>query len=233
MRALQDPARAERMHPYFGVTPGGYGENDAFLGLGVPAIRRLARTFRGATRSLRHALLSSAIHEERFLALLLMLGAYRAGDATQRKAVFREYLEQRKQINNWDLVDLSAPQIPGAYLLNEGGLESHPKLLDTLSSARSLWDRRIALLATFPFIRASRFDWTLRLCAKVLGDREDLIHKAAGWMLREVGKRDAGVAESFLGRHCREMPRTMLRYAVEKLPPARRRAYLDGMPPGP
>jgi 3-methyladenine DNA glycosylase AlkD len=219
------------MHPYFGVTPGGYGENDVFLGLGVPAVRRLARTFRGATTSLRYGLLASPIHEERFLALLLMLDAYRVGDAAERKAVFGEYLDQRKQVNNWDLVDLSAPQIPGAYLLNEGGLESHPKLLDTLSSARSLWDRRIALLATFPFIRSSRFDWTLRLCAKLLGDREDLIHKAAGWMLREVGKRDGRAAESFLGRHCREMPRTMLRYAVEKLPSARRRAYLDGRPP--
>ena len=219
------------MHPFFGVKPGGYGEGDIFLGLGVPATRRLARSYRAASAEVRIELLASPIHEERLLALLLMEDAYRKGDAAGRKVVFREYLRHRRRVNNWDLVDVSAPYIVGGYLLNEGGLASHPKLLETLCSARSLWDRRIGLLATFPFVRAGRFEWTLRLAEKLLGESEDLIHKAAGWMLREVGKRDGDVADAFLRQHCTAMPRTMLRYAIEKLPPARRRAYMEGRPP--
>ncbi|HLP40862.1 MAG TPA: DNA alkylation repair protein, partial [Fibrobacteria bacterium] len=133
-------------------------------------------------------------------------------------------------VNNWDLVDSSAPYILGAWLLEEGGLEARPGLLDSLAASASLWDRRIAVLATFRFIRAGRFGETLRLAERLLGDREDLIHKAVGWMLREIGERDREAEEVFLRRHCRTMPRTMLRYAIEKFPEPRRQAYLKGRP---
>ncbi len=233
VHALRDHERAQRMLPYFGVSRGGYGEGDVFLGLGVPAVRRLAATYREAPPWVRLELLASPVHEERLLALLLMMRAYRDGDHDQRTVVFRELLANRRRVNNWDLVDTAAPPIVGAYLLEEGGLRARPRLLETLSSSRTLWDRRIALLSTLPMIRAGWFDWTLRLAERLLEDREELIHKAAGWMLREVGKRDREAMEGFLRDHCHTMPRTMLRYAVERLPPARRAAFMAGRPPGP
>ena len=176
------------------------------------------------SRPLRRRTMNGGSHT-----LILMVQAFGKGDAAARKSLFGEYLDRRARVNNWDLVDTSAPALVGGYLLEEGGLASHPGLLDTLAASRALWDRRIALLATLRFIKAGRFDWTLRLAERLLGDREDLIHKAAGWMLREVGERDRAVLETFLKRHCRAMPRTMLRYAIEKLPPARRKTFMTGL----
>lgn len=226
LRALKDPERAEHSKRFFRTGPGEYGEGDVFLGLSVPQTRFLARKFRGASIEVLRGLLDSPLHEERLLALLLMVHAFEKGNAAVRATLFKEFLARRDRVNNWDLVDTSAPAIVGGYLLEEGGLASHPLLLEDLAASKDLWDRRIALLATFRFIRAGRFDWTLRLAARLLGDKEDLIHKAAGWMLREVGNRDLAALETFLKRHCRVMPRTMLRYAIEKLPPARRKAYM-------
>ncbi len=228
IRALGDPGRAEFMKRFFRTGPGEYGEGDRFLGLTVPQTRQLAKRHRGAQAETRLALLESAIHEERLLGLLLMVQAYEKGDAAIRKAVFEDYLAHRDRVNNWDLVDGSAPNILGAYLLEEGGLGSHPGLLESLAASGTLWDRRIAILATFRFIKQGRFDWTLRLAERLLGDREDLIHKGVGWMLREVGERDRSAEEAFLRRHCRAMPRTMLRYAIEKFPERLRKAYLAG-----
>lgn len=228
LRALADPERARSMKRFFRTGPGEYGEGDEFLGLTVPQTRQLAKRHRGAPAEVRLALLESAIHEERLLGLLLMVQAYEKGDAAIRKAVFEDYLAHRDRVNNWDLVDGSAPNILGAYLLEDGGLKTHPGLLDALAGSASLWDRRIAVLATFRFIRRGRFDWTLKLAERLLGDREDLIHKGVGWMLREVGERDRAAEEAFLRRHCRSMPRTMLRYAIEKFPEPLRKAYLAG-----
>lgn len=228
IRALRDPERARHSQRFFRTGPGEYGEGDAFLGLTVPETRLLARRCRGAPAGVRSGLLKSRFHEERLLGLLLMVDAFEKGDAAVRKAIFGEFLAHRGHVNSWDLVDTSAPSIVGGFLLEEGGLKSHPKLLDTLARSPSLWDRRIAILATFRFIRAGRFDWTLKLAERLLGDDEDLIHKGVGWMLREVGERDRAAEEAFLRRHAASMPRTMLRYAIEKFPEPLRQAYLKG-----
>jgi 3-methyladenine DNA glycosylase AlkD len=231
LRGQADPTKAVFHSRFFRTGPGEYGEGDVFLGLTVPRIRALAREFRAAPAPVRKALLASEYHEERLLALILMVKAYEKGDAETRKALAMDFLAQRGRVNNWDLVDSSAPNILGAWLLEEGGLKEKPRLLDELSRSVNLWDRRIAVLATFRFIRAGRFDWTLKLAERLLTDKEDLIHKAVGWMLREIGERDRAAEEGFLRRHCRTMPRTMLRYAIEKFPETRRKAYMRGDPP--
>lgn len=230
IRALADPDRAVVMKRYFRTGPGEYGEGDVFLGLSVPQTRLLARKHRDVPGPVRLALLRSRIHEERLLALFLMVHAYEKGDAAVRQAVFKAYLDNRRFVNNWDLVDSSAPNIVGAWLLEEGGLKRQPRLLETLARSGKLWDRRIAVLATFRFIKAGSFKPALDLAELLVDDPEDLIHKAVGWMLRELGDRDRDAEEAFLGRHCRTMPRTMLRYAIEKFPEGRRKAWLKGKP---
>lgn len=231
LRGLVDPGKAAFFKNFFRTGPGEYGEGDVFLGLTVPQIRALVRKHRGVPAPVRIGLLQSEFHEERLCGLLLMVQAYAKGDAALRKSVCKDYLKHKARVNNWDLVDGSAPNILGAYLLEEGGLKEFPSLLDELSLSKNLWDRRIAVLATFRFIRAGRFDWTLKLAGRLLKDKEDLIHKAVGWMLRETGLRAPEVEEAFLRKHCRVMPRTMLRYAIEKFPEARRKAYMRGEPP--
>ena len=154
---------------------------------------------------------------------MILVGQFEKGDDATRKSIYDLYLANTRHINNWDLVDLSAPQIVGGYLENRSR-----KPLDRLAKSASLWERRISILATHWFIRHGDFADTLRIAEKLLGDKEDLIHKAVGWMLREVGKRDVAVLEEFLGEHCRVMPRTMLRYAIERFPEEKRREYLNG-----
>lgn len=231
-RAQANPERARTFKRFFRSGPGEYGEGDVFLGLTVPQTRLAARQCKGASLTVMTGLLASKYHEERLLGLLLMVEAFRKGKGRPdvRKAVFEAYLEHKGRVNNWDLVDTSAPGIVGAWLLDEGGLKSHPKLLDTLAASKVLWDRRIAVLATFHFIRQGRFDWTLKLAEKLLDDKEDLIHKAVGWMLREIGERDLAAEAAFLDRQAERMPRTMLRYAIEKFPESRRKAYLARKP---
>lgn len=231
LRALVNPEKAAFFKRFFRTGPGEYGEGDIFLGLTVPQVRLTARKHRDAGSAVRIGLLRSKYHEERLLGLLLMVQAYAKGDSAARKALAAEYLSNKARANNWDLVDGSAPYILGPWLLDEGGLAEKPTLLADLAASKSLWDRRIAVLATFPFLRKGRFDWTLKLAAALLEDEEDLIHKAVGWMLREVGNRDRAVLEAFLKKHLARMPRTMLRYAIEKFPEARRKAYLRGSPP--
>jgi len=189
----------------------------------VPVLRKLARAHRDLTARDVGLLLQSHFHEERLLALFMLVDRFRRADARRRTAVYRLFVANLDYVNNWDLVDSSASQIVGAYLEDRSR-----KLLYRLARSRDLWRRRIAIMATLYFIRLGQFEDTLALAARLIGDREDLIHKAVGWMLREVGKRDRPTAERFLVAHHRGMPRTMLRYAIERYPEARRRAYLAG-----
>jgi 3-methyladenine DNA glycosylase AlkD len=223
LRDRANPGAAAHARRFFKTAPGEYGAGDEFLGIRVPVLRKLARTHRDLTDRDVRSLLRSRFHEERLLALLMLVDRFRSGDRRRRAMIYRLYVANLAYIDNWDLVDSSASQIVGAYLEKRSR-----KPLYRLARSRDLWRRRIAIMATFHFIRLGQFDDTLTLAALLIGDREDLIHKAVGWMLREVGNRDRASAQRFLSAHYREMPRTMLRYAIERFPAARRRAYLAG-----
>jgi 3-methyladenine DNA glycosylase AlkD len=221
LRRLADARQAKNLQRFFKTGPGEYGAGDVFLGLRVPDLRRLARAHRDLPLAAVRRLLASRFHEERMLALFILVLRYDRGDRAGREAVFRLYLANLRRVNNWDLVDCSAPGILGRHLLGRDR-----RRLYRLARSASLWARRAAVLATFWFVREGEFADSLRLAEMLLADREDLIHKATGWMLREVGNRNPEAAAGFLRRHCRTMPRTMLRYAIEKLPEAERRRYM-------
>jgi 3-methyladenine DNA glycosylase AlkD len=228
-RELTARARPEHAHllaRYFKTGPGQYGEGDVFMGLTVPQVREVARTFYGLPLTDVRELLASEVHEERLCALLLLVHMFERGDAKTRRAVYRFYLSATDRINNWDLVDLSAPNIVGAYLLET---KDSGAVLVKLAKSKNLWRRRIAMLATFAFIRSGRHVPTLNIARLLLTDEHDLIHKAVGWGLREVGKQiSQEVEEEFLKKHYRRMPRTMLRYAIERFPKRLQQAYLTG-----
>ncbi|MBI2077080.1 MAG: DNA alkylation repair protein [Euryarchaeota archaeon] len=221
LKASGTPRRAAALHRFLQAERGGYGEGDRFHGVTVPRLREVARAHRDASDRDLDALLRSPFHEERFLGMLILVDRHRRAVGAARLRRARYYLRMRGSMNNWDLVDTSAPAILGPHLDELG-----PALLRRLSKSADLWDRRIAVLAAGWEIREGRFDRTLALARRLLGDPEDLIHKAVGWMLREVGKRDIRVLQAFLERHSGRMPRTMLRYAIEKLPERTRRAFL-------
>jgi 3-methyladenine DNA glycosylase AlkD len=221
LRSLGNPAQAAFVAGYFKTGPGQYGEGDVFVGVRVPALRKLAREFKGLALDEVERLLHSAIHEERLAALLILVMQAAKADAKTQGAIYRLYLAHTKHINNWDLVDLSAPAVVGGYLADRSR-----RPLYRLARSSWLWDRRISILATHAFIRRGDFADTLAIAERLLSDREDLMHKAAGWMLREVGKRDVAVLEGFLDRHAGVMPRTMLRYAIERFPEGKRKKYL-------
>ena len=223
LRELADPEQAQNLQRYFKTSPGGYGEGDRFLGLRVPVLRKVAREFRGLPLPEVQKLLVSPFHEERLVALLLLVQAFSKGDASLRTRIYNLYLSHTEFVNNWDLVDTSAEHIVGAYLWDRNRDPLH-----ALARSPLLWERRIAIMATFHYIKKGSFDETLRLSAMLVNDREDLIHKAVGWMLREIGERDRACEEAFLQRHYETMPRTMLRYAIEKFPEALRQQYLKG-----
>lgn len=223
LESLADPEIAEFLGRYFRTGPGEYGEGDRFLGIRVPVLRRLARKYQSLGLSGCRALLVSPFHEARLLALLILVRAYDRGDEVMRDEIHRLYLDHLSYVNNWDLVDSSAEHIVGRHLQARDR-----SLLHDLARSDSVWERRIAIMATFGYVKAGSFDETLRLADVLLTDRHDLIHKAVGWMLREVGKRDRGVAEAFLRPRYRRMPRTMLRYAIEKYPEPLRQRYLRG-----
>lgn len=227
LRAVALPAKAAVLERFFKTRPGEYAEGDRFLGVTVPEQRRIARRFGELPMPATLELLVSPIHEERLTALLIWIRQFDRADDTVRQAIHTTYLAHTGHINNWDLVDLSAPPLVGAWLINR----SRRPLLRLARSA-SLWERRIAIVATHSFIRRGEFHDTLSIADQLLADPEDLIHKAVGWMLREVGKRDQGTLEAFLGPRCCHMPRTMLRYAIERLPETRRQQYLRGRGPG-
>jgi 3-methyladenine DNA glycosylase AlkD len=223
LRELGDPADAEFLQRFFKTGPGQYGEGDRFLGIRVPAVRALARGLRGLPLKTIDALLHEPWHEARLLAVILLADAYKRGDKTECDALYALYMRSTACINNWDLVDSSAEHVVGPHLAGK----ERRRVLGRLARSKLVWDRRIALLATFHYIRRGEFADTLELAQSLLGDSHDLIHKAAGWMLREVGNRDARTLETFLDAHAHEMPRTMLRYAIEKLPPPARRRYMS------
>ncbi|MBN1309313.1 MAG: DNA alkylation repair protein [Chitinispirillaceae bacterium] len=220
---LADPGQACILMRFFKTGPGEYGEGDRFRGIKVPQIRKLVGEFSRAPPAEIIALLHSPFHEDRLLALLLLVRQYRDGDERRRSAVYRQYLANTGRINNWDLVDLTAEHIVGAHLYCRSR-----KPLERLAASPLLWDRRIALLATFHFIKRNDFSDTLRLVRFLLNDKEDLMHKAMGWMLREIGKRDSNIEEQFLRDHLASLPRTALRYAIERFPEKKRLAYLHG-----
>ena len=223
LNALASPEVAASATRFFKTGPGQYGEGDTFIGVRVPALRKLARECRALPMTEVEVLLRSPVHEERLLALLiLVLGVGNGDDDEHRKGVYDFYLDNTRHVNNWDLVDSSAPAIVGGYLRDKPR-----KPLIGLAKSASLWERRIAIVATQHFIRLDDFDDTLTISRLLLADKEDLIHKATGWMLREVGDRDESALVAFLNEHAAAMPRTMLRYAIEHFPPEQRRAYLE------
>lgn len=221
LRSLADPAVAAVSARFFKTGPGEYGEGDVFIGIKSPTLKGVAKEFMGLPLSEVECLLHSEVHEDRTLALVILVGQFTKADDATRKPLYDRYLANTQHINNWDLVDISAPQIVGGYLESRSR-----KPLDRLAKSASLWERRISIVATHRFIRQGDFADTLRIAEKLLRDREDLIHKAVGWMLREVGKREVAVLEEFLAKHSRVMPRTMLRYAIERFPEKKRKAYL-------
>lgn len=224
LKSLADPVLAQSAARFFKTGPGEYGEKDVFLGMRAQALRQLAKEHQGLTLSEIEVLLRSAIHEERALALLILVRVAVKAAASVRKEIYEFYLANTRYVNNWDLVDVSAPALVGGYLADKSR-----KPLVGLAKSGSLWERRIAVVATQHLIRLGDFADTLRIAKMLLNDKEDLIHKAVGWMLREVGKRDEPALEAFLSEHYRQMPRTMLRYAIERLPSERRQAYLKGL----
>ncbi|MCG6970139.1 MAG: DNA alkylation repair protein [Gammaproteobacteria bacterium] len=220
---LGNTDKARQLQKYFRTGPGEYGHGDVFLGITVPQIRKMVKQCGALSRQEILELLQSQYHEERLLALLILVARFNQGDEKQQKSIYRLYLKHKNSINNWDLVDLSAPNIVGTYLLNHERGE-----LYTLARSKRLWDRRIAILATLAFIKHGQFADTLNIAEILLQDKEDLIHKAVGWMLRETGKHNLDVEEAFLQTHYQRMPRTMLRYAIEKFTENRRQQYLKG-----
>lgn len=220
---LGDERWARFLQRYFKTANGEYGEGDIFLGVHVPELRKLARKYAALAAEEIMRLLQSPIHEERALALLILVRSYAKGDEPVRARIYETYLRNTRYINNWDLVDVSAPHIVGAYLMDK----SRDPLYE-LAESESLWERRISVIATAHFIKRDQFRDTLEVSKILLADKHDLIHKAVGWMLREVGKRDLACEEGFLRRHYKRMPRTMLRYAIEKFPEKKRRMYLKG-----
>jgi 3-methyladenine DNA glycosylase AlkD len=223
LQVLANQAQALNLQRFFKTGPGDYGEGDQFIGVRVPQLRQLVMQFAEIPRKDIQVLLHSSIHEERLLALLLMVRRFQRAKEKEREELYRCYLASTRYINNWDLVDASAEYIAGAWLRDKSR-----QPLYRLARSASLWERRIAIMASFHFIKQGEFAETLKLAECLMHDEHDLIHKAVGWMLREVGKRDQNAEEQFLQKHYRQMPRTMLRYAIERFPEKKRQDYLKG-----
>ena len=221
LKKLASPSDAKFAQRFFKTAPGEYGTGDQFIGIRVPVLRALAKEFHLLPLREVAALLRSPIHEERLLALLILADAYQRADETGRATIYALYLKQLDRINNWDLVDTSAPHIIGRHLA-----ERSRAVLFRLARSQNLWHRRVAMLATLYFIRQKDFADALHLAKLLRDDNHDLIHKAVGWMLREIGKRELTVLRKFLDQHAAPMPRTMLRYAIEKLSERERQRYL-------
>jgi 3-methyladenine DNA glycosylase AlkD len=223
LKSLAQPEAAERARRFFKVGRGEYSEGDRFIGIPVPDLRLLAKEFREAPIAVIQSLLQSPIHEERMLALLILVLRYKKAGVKDRLALFELYLSNLAYVNNWDLVDSSAAQIIGEHLR-----DTNRNLLSRLAKSKSMWERRIAIVATFAYLRNDDFADALKIAELLVADREDLIHKAVGWVLREIGDRDRQAEIDFLQQHYSTMPRTMLRYAIEKFPEPLRQQYLSG-----
>ncbi len=218
------PEKGAFLQRFFKTGPGQYAEGDVFIGVTVPQTRAVAKRFRHLSFDDLSDLLQSPIHEERLLALIILVDQFERAQESKRKAFYDFYFKHVNGINNWDLVDTSAPRLVGGYLL-----ERNRAVLHKLARSKNLWERRIAIVTTMTFIRRKDFADCLKICQTLMQDEHDLIHKACGWMLREVGKADVKTLEKFLARYHRKLPRTALRYAIERFPPARRKAYLAGL----
>jgi len=223
VRQLGNDEIARHSQRFFKTGKGEYGEGDRFIGIRVPVLRKLASQQKDMSLETASRLLTSEFHEERLLSLLILVSLFNRGTQKEKHAVYKTYLKNTRFINNWDLVDSSAQHIVGAYLMTRN---RNP--IYKLARSKKLWERRISIMATFYFIKGNEFDDTLNLAEQLKHDSEDLIHKAVGWMLREIGNRDLAIEETFLKTHYQDMPRTMLRYAIEKFPEEKRKAYLKG-----
>jgi len=223
IKTLSSPEVSKTMQWFFKTGKGEYGEGDVFVGLKVPTQRKLAREFKDLALIELKVLLNSPVHEERLISLFILVDRYGKGNEKEKAEIFSFYLKNRKGVNNWDLVDLSAPKIIGKHLLKR-----NKSLLFKFALSTNLWERRIAVLSTYEFIRNNDFAVNLQISEMLLQDKHDLIHKAVGWMLREIGKRDLQAEENFLKINYKKMPRTMLRYAIEKFPETKRKQYLHG-----
>ena len=224
LRKLGDKQKATILQGFFKTGQGGYGKGDIFIGVRVPEIRKLAGKYQDISTTDVQKLLKSPLHEERLLALIILVIKYSKGNDVVKKRIYKLYLKNTRHINNWDLVDLTAEKIVGDYLTDKS-----KEPLYKLAKSNSLWERRISIMATFHFIKQNNFVQTLIVAEMLLKDKEDLIHKAVGWMLREIGKRHLSTEEKFLNEHSQEMPRTMLRYAIERFPESKRQGYLKGI----
>lgn len=223
LQQLGSEAKAKVLQRFFKTGPGEYGEGDVFIGVRVPELKKLVKEYPDITIKEVMQLLSSTIHEERFFALLMLVSKFSKGNETVKKRIYELYLQHTKFINSWDLVDGSAHQIVGAFLMDKS-----KEPVYRLARSNSLWERRIAILSTFHFIKHDNYSETLKISKILLTDDQDLIHKAVGWMLREIGKRHILTEEIFLKKYYKRMPRTMLRYAIEKFPESKRQKYLRG-----
>ncbi len=221
LERLGDKEYATRLGKYFKTGKHEYGEGDRFLGIRVPDLRKSAKRYRNISINQASQLLRSSFHEERLFSLLVLVDLFKRATDQDKKKIYTLYLRNTKFINNWDLVDASAGRIVGAYLLTRD-----KKYIYALAKSKNLWERRISIMATSYFIGQNEFADTLKMAKMLLNDEEDLIHKSVGWLLREVGKKDFELEESFLKKHHASMPRTMLRYAIEKFPQEKRKNYL-------
>ncbi len=221
LQNLANPKKAKQLSRYFKTGRGEYGEGDVFLGLAVPDIRKIAKNYGDLNFKDLEKLLANEIHEYRLAALLILVEKFKRADKGEQREIYEFYLKNTDGIDNWDLVDLSAHEIVGKYLLDK-----KPDILYELARSKNMWERRIAVLATYQFIRSNRFEENLKIAKMLLYDEQDLIHKAVGWMLREIGKRNQEAEERFLKRYYKKMPRTMLRYAIERFDEKKRKYYM-------
>ena len=223
LQELADEKQAEILQRFFKTGKGEYGEGDIFLGIKVPIQRNVAKKYFGLSLPKIQELLKSNIHEHRLIGLIILSNKYKESKEEDQANIFNFYLKNTKNINNWDLVDVTAPNIVGHFLSDK-----KKNILYNLARSNNLWERRIAIVSTFNFIRKQEFEDTLALSEILLDDKHDLMHKAVGWMLREVGKKDEAVLEAFLKQHYKVMPRTMLRYSIERFDEDKRKKYLLG-----
>lgn len=222
LKRFANPKQAKLLQRFFKTGPGEYGEGDVFFGIKVRVQRKVAKKFKGLGLKDIQELLNSKVHEHRMVALFILIDKYKKGDGKEKKQIFNLYLKNTHNINNWDLIDLSAPSIIGNYLL-----DNKRDVLYKLARSKNLWEKRISILATFEFIANGEIKYTLAIAEILLHDKHDLIHKGVGWMLREVGKRvSQQEEEKFLKKHYKTMPRTMLRYAIERFDEKKRKFYM-------
>jgi 3-methyladenine DNA glycosylase AlkD len=221
LHVLADPVKAKDSARFFKTGKGEYGEGDSFLGLTIPQIRKVISKYQGLSLNDLRKLLDSEYHEARTSAVIILVSQYRKADENKKEQIIKFYLQNSQKINNWDLVDISAPQILGDYFLNKD-----KTILYKFAKSDNLWQRRISVMATLGFIKKGEFKDTFQIAELLLSDKHDLIHKAVGWMLREVGKKERKEEENFLQKYYKVMPRTMLRYAIEQFPENLRQKYL-------